>query len=104
MNIALDASTLSLDRDGLITVRDGKGSRVRVISGSLWITEHHSSRDTIVEAGESFTIRRPGLTLIMALQPATLQLAEAPATLSESMGEWIQRLLPRRALTATSGC
>jgi hypothetical protein len=45
MNIALDASTLSLARDGLIAVRDGQGARIRCVSGHLWITEDRSQRD-----------------------------------------------------------
>jgi hypothetical protein len=100
MNIALDASTLSLARDGLIAVRDGKGTRVRCISGNVWITEDHSSRDTIVGPGESFTIRRAGLTLIMALQPATLQLCEPRGSLGERVSGWLARLSLRRTVAA----
>ena len=104
MNIALDASTLSLGRDGLLAVRDAQGSRVRCLSGSLWITEDHSAGDTIVAAGECFRIRRGGLTLIMALQPATLQLAESPDGAGEGIGDWFGRLFSRREATASAGC
>ena len=104
MNIALDASTLSLVRDGLIAVRDAQGSRVRCLSGSLWITEDRSAGDTIVSAGECFRIKRPGLTLIMALQPATLQLVEAPDTERDGLGDWFDRVFSRRAVAASAEC
>lgn len=104
MNIALDASTLSLRRDGLIAVRDGEGSRIRCLSGSLWVTEEQGGDDVVLEPGEGFTIRRPGLTLIMALQPTTLQLAEPKVGVLERLGAWMARLLPRRAVAAAGGC
>jgi hypothetical protein len=104
MNIALDASTLSLGQDGLIAVRDGCGSRVRCLSGSLWITEDHSASDTIVGPGETFTLRRDGLTLIMALHPATLQVSERHQSLAHRIGEWLWRLLPRRLVAPPGYC
>jgi hypothetical protein len=100
MNIALDASTLSLRRDGLLALRDGQGTRVRCLSGSLWITEDHSNRDTVLAAGESFTIRRSGLTLIMALQPATMELSERPRSATARIGTWLSRLWPHRTLSS----
>jgi hypothetical protein len=102
MNIALDASTLSLRRDGLLALRDGQGARVRCLSGNLWITEDHSSSDTILAPGESFTIRRAGLTLIMALQPATLQLCEPRASALAKLGAWLSRALPGRAVSSAA--
>ena len=104
MNVALDASTLSLSRDGLIAVRDAKGSRVRCLSGSLWITEDHSDRDIIVGPGESFTLRRDGLTLIMALHPASLQLSERRSSFADRLSAWLSRLLPRRSVPSSAGC
>ena len=102
MNIALDASSLTLRRDGLLALRDGQGTRVRCLSGSLWITEDHSNRDTVLAAGESFTVRRAGLTLIMALQPATLELSERRCSGTARLGAWLSRLLPHRALSSAA--
>ena len=102
MNVALDASTLSLARDGLIAVRNGRGSRVRCLSGNLWITEDHSGRDTIMAPGESFTLRRDGLTLIMALHPSTLQLTERRETAGDRVRTWIARLAPARRAASAS--
>ncbi len=96
MNIELDTSTLSLPRDGLVAVRDAEGTRVTCISGALWITEDAREGDVILEAGEAFTIDRPGLTLIMGLLPATLRLAEARKGAARRVAGWLSRVLPVR--------
>lgn len=94
MHVDLDTSTLSLPRDGMIALRDAQGTRVACLSGALWVTEDHERGDTILEAGQNFTLRRPGLTLVMALQPASLQLKERREALGARLARWLSRLLP----------
>jgi len=106
MNIELDNSTLALPRDGLIALRDAEGTRVTCLTGALWITEDHEHSDIILEAGESVSLRRPGLTLVMALQPASLRLSEQRETLVERVTTRLSRWLPtgaRPALGAAAG-
>ena len=91
MNIALDSSILHLERDGLIAVRDGRGTRVTCVSGTLWITQDHDTHDNIIGSGESLTIDYTGLTLLTALEPTELQLAEP----SEDSGWKLPRFLGR---------
>jgi hypothetical protein len=95
MHISLDATTLSLARDGLIAVRDAQGTRIRCLSGHLWITEDHAQGDTIVGADESYLVRHRGLTLIMAVSPATLQVLEPHVALVQRVRGWLSRWLPR---------
>lgn len=102
MNIELDSSTLALPRDGLIALRDADGTRVTCLSGALWITEDHDHSDIILEAGETVTLRRPGLTLLMALQPASLRLSEQRETLVERLTTRLTRWLPTGAREATA--
>jgi len=94
VNIELDVSTLSLPRDGLLALRDAEGTRVTCETGALWITEDREEGDVILEPGQSFTIDRPGLTLVMALRPASLQLKERRASLAARFTAWLSRLLP----------
>lgn len=94
MDIELENSTLSLPRDGLVAMRDAEGTRVTCVSGALWITEDARESDVVLEAGDAFTLDRPGLTLIMALSPASLQLAERHASLATRIGEWLARVVP----------
>ena len=97
MQIHLDTSTLSLPLDGMLALRDAQGTRVACLSGTLWITEDHEHGDTMLEAGETFTMRRPGLTLVMALQPASLQLKERREGLAARLRRALAQLLPSRA-------
>lgn len=76
MNIALHGSTLSLERDRVIALRDAAGSTVRCLHGSLWITERRGALDVILGPGETFTLTRNGLTVITALEGATVRLCE----------------------------
>ena len=91
MNIALDSSTLHLERDGLIALRDGRGTRVTCVSGTLWITQDHDAHDNLIGAGETLIIDYAGLTLLTALEPTDLQLIEP----SEESGWKLPRLLGR---------
>ena len=94
MNIELENSTLALPRDGLIAVRDARGTHVACLTGALWITEDHEHGDIILEAGQSVTLRRPGLTLVMALQPASLRLSERRDAPLERLTTRLSRWLP----------
>ncbi len=81
MQIEINRSTLSLGRDGLVAIRDGQGTRIVSHAGSLWITQECDVKDSIIAAGESFTVRNPGLTLVTALSASELTIIEpcAPA-------------------------
>jgi hypothetical protein len=104
VNIALDASTLSLSRDGVIAIRDAHGVRVRCVSGALWITENSCTADTILLPGDSITLQRPGLTLIMALEGASLTLYEPHADLWSRVKSGLRRWLPRAGRAAHAQC
>jgi hypothetical protein len=56
-----------LDKGGLFRIHDGRGRRVECLSGCLWLTEAADPRDTVLEAGDGFTIDRNGDTYLSAL-------------------------------------
>jgi len=72
MQIEIDRSILSLAREGLLAIRDGQGTRIVCHAGNLWITQECDLKDAVIAAGESFTVRNPGLTLVTALSAAEL--------------------------------
>lgn len=74
MNLSMGQWTVGLERDKLIKLRDAKGMRISCLDGALWVTQEKSAADVVLEAGQSLVIGRPGLTLVMALRPSTLQL------------------------------
>lgn len=95
MNIALHGSTVSLESNRVMTLRDASGSTVRCLDGALWITERRSALDVILGPGESFTLTRDGLTVVTALENATVRLCERrrsrlPTWVAELKG-WFDR-------------
>jgi hypothetical protein len=74
MQIEINSSTLTLSPANLLTVRNGTGTRILCRSGCLWVTQEGDIKDSVVAAGEVLTIRRPGRTLISALEPSSLTL------------------------------
>lgn len=73
-------TTVRLARDGMLGIDDGRGLRLRVAAGAVWLTQQDDGRDIVLRPGESFVIDRPGRTVVQALDPAELSLQAAAAT------------------------
>ena len=78
MDIRLDHTALKLAERDTISVVDGKGARIAVTEGSVWITQEHDPRDVLLSAGESFVLDRDGTTIVEALHHAEVAL-DAPS-------------------------
>jgi len=76
MQVLLGLSSVSLERDQLVAIRGGVGARVICLRGSLWVTQENAAEDQLLEMGESLVIEHPGLTVVMALDPASVRIAE----------------------------
>ena len=50
--------------DEIARIQDGRGLRLSVQYGTVWITQAGSIKDVFVEAGESFLIEHDGRTLV----------------------------------------
>ena len=74
MNVDLKQQTLSLANEGLLAIRDGQATRIRVHEGTLWITEEGESKDTVLGSGESYTLRHGGLAVLTALGASRISL------------------------------
>ena len=59
-------------------LQDRAGARVVCLDGQVWITQHHDSRDIVLEAGDCFELDRPGLALVYALADAVVTVGPAP--------------------------
>ena len=103
MNIDFGPSTFNLPRDGLISLRHGKGTRVVCLSCALWITQEGQPEDVILEPGQCLKIAEGGLALVMALRPSSLQV-RAPRvsawTVPNRFVDWLAARLSRAVAPA----
>ena len=67
----------------LLELDDAEGELIEAIEGILWITQDADPRDVILEPGQSFTVDRPGLTLVSALSDARLRVSRVSASRPE---------------------
>jgi hypothetical protein len=77
MNIQLEQGNLQLARSGHVEVIDGRGSSLRVLSGSVWVTQDGDLRDIVLAPGDSFTLDRDGLAIVYATADSELAFSAA---------------------------
>ena len=102
---------ITVPRGGMICLNNVHGKTLRVMSGSVWITQEDDNGDTSLNAGESFCITRSGLVVVNACQyaPVTSVMLEAPAPIRHKLMESLRRLAfsarrgLRRGLAVSSG-
>jgi hypothetical protein len=81
----------------MIRLEEAAGIRLRVRSGSVWITQERDHRDHYVPATGTITLDRPGLALVHALKPAELVVSRpAPqpslaARVARALAGWVAR-------------
>ena len=80
-----------------LRLESAAGTRLRVRSGSVWITQERDLRDHYVPSTGAIELDRPGLALVHALEPAELvvwrsvpQVSRA-ARVARALGRWIAR-------------
>ena len=78
MDIRLDHTAVKLSERHTISVVDGKGARIAVTEGNVWITQEHDPRDVLLREGESFILDRDGTTIVEALIDAEIAI-DAPS-------------------------
>jgi hypothetical protein len=80
MNLKIGRAGLLLEPHQTLGLHDAVGAQIQVRRGKVWITQHQDDRDLMVDAGAAFTLDRPGLALVHALETAEVAVAEpAPA-------------------------
>ena len=74
MNIRLNTSPVCLAKSQAVTLTGAEGSQIRCITGGLWITQDRDPRDVVLQAGESFTLDRPGPAIVWALAQSSVEM------------------------------
>lgn len=75
MTSQVDAMETTIPKGRTLRIQDGMGLDLQVAGGCLWATYEHDTVDTVLEAGETFRVRRNGLTLVHALKEVQLRVA-----------------------------
>ena len=96
--------TIDLDRDQLLVLESQPGTRVRVMYGSLWLTEEGFAQDVFAGTGDEVALKSRGLAVVEGLGLARVQVVLPQATASgrllQAFGERAQAL---RALLRSAG-
>lgn len=79
----LDTSTpiVELPQRRMLRLDLRRGTCVRVLAGSAWVTVEGDPEDRFLERGECVRIARTGRTVVEALRPATLEVRRATTML-----------------------
>lgn len=90
---------IELEHRGIVPIKDAAGARIDCLRGRIWITEHESTDDIVLEAGKSYQISRGGNVVVQALRKALVGL-QAPAVPQAGAGlaAWIEQLWSGRAV------
>jgi Protein of unknown function (DUF2917) len=87
-------SIIELGPDQLKVLDGGGDSRLRVLSGTAWLTQEGEPGDAVLARGDELPLRS-GRTLIQALQTARVQLSVRPASPWAALGMQLRKVIAR---------
>jgi hypothetical protein len=70
---------IALEREASLRVEPGTPVEIACLSGVVWITHAGDPRDLFLAPGESLVLPLRGLTLVTALEPATVRVLDRAA-------------------------
>jgi hypothetical protein len=68
----IEQATITIGRGDYARIEDGRGATVTVAYGSVWLTQARDPEDVCLQAGDSFRIRRNGVTIASGSKPSML--------------------------------
>ena len=68
---------IEVSEGGLLPLKDARGARLTCVEGTLWLTLERSSRDIVLQAGESLEIDRDGTTLVQGMADSRVAIKPA---------------------------
>ena len=72
------AKPIALDYGNLLRIRNGRGTRICVASGVLWVTEEDSPEDHVLLPGDAIDLARRGTAIVLAHRPARIVIEVPP--------------------------
>jgi hypothetical protein len=83
MQLQLTKPSFALAAGEVVSLDDAQGMRILARSGTVWVTEEGEARDHVVDAGDALVVARPGRTVVQALKPAWISLADGPGAAND---------------------
>jgi hypothetical protein len=102
MDINLKRAEFHLGTGDTVRVLDSIGTVVACRDGNVWITQEQDSRDILLAAGEAFTLDRPGLAIIQALDDGHIGLDQPASQVQVTMVHDSHRWWPKALVPGTS--
>ncbi len=84
MQLQLKQPVIALESGQVVTLDDAQGTRIVTRIGAVWVTEEGEMRDYVVGPGDQLVVARGGRTLVQALQPSWISLADGPGAANDS--------------------
>jgi hypothetical protein len=69
---------IALDQGDSLSIRNGRGTRIRAASGVLWVTEENCLKDYVLVPGDSIALVQPGTAMVLAHRTSRIVI-EVPA-------------------------
>jgi len=91
---------IALEREASLRVEPGTRIEIACLSGVLWVTQEGDWRDLFLGPGESFNLLARGVTLVTALEPASVRLLDSGAERRVARRWWA---ILKRGLASWSG-
>jgi hypothetical protein len=73
-------TVVSLAPREVVTLPNARGAVVRVMQGTLWVTQHESTQDVVLRDGDNWVVERNGATVVEAQNDAVFCVAGKPGT------------------------
>jgi hypothetical protein len=92
--------TIDLDHEQLLVLQDRSGTRVRVLSGGVWLTEEGEPDDRFAWCGEELLLNARGRAVVEGMGRARIEVLQPPVRRAQRLRE---RLAAMRARFAALG-
>jgi hypothetical protein len=87
MRLDSNGGRVRLGKGRYLRAMNAKGWTVRVLAGTVWITQDWDSRDIVLNANEQFVLDRKGAALLWPLGDTEICVARSPARCVEAARE-----------------
>ena len=84
--------TVTLDPQRLLVITKRPGTRIKVLSGRVWMTEEGQTGDQFAAAGEELRTLQRGRSVVEALGSARVQVIEPAGSVARRVAGWLSTL------------